>query len=63
MLDRTLWRPIAGEFAHMCPFVGLALIDEHDDEILQCRCYWSTEFLDAQDKRAVALDAGRARSR
>lgn len=56
------WRPIAGEFLHFCPFADNDLIDEHDDAIVDCRCFTSEEFLDAQDKRAVALDAKRVPS-
>jgi hypothetical protein len=54
----TEWRPIAGQFLHMCPFTG-ELLDEHDDAILKCRCFTTPEFLDAQDKRAVEMDSRR----
>jgi hypothetical protein len=53
------WIPIAGRFLHFCPFVE-ALVDEHDDEIINCRCYTLKDFFDAQDERAVKLDSERA---
>lgn len=51
--------PIAGEYLHICEFSGNALIDEHDDRIIHCRCFWSHEFLIAQDKKADEIDLGR----
>lgn len=56
----TEFRPIAGEFLHMCEFNDGHLIDEHDDAILTCRCFTTPEFLAAQDKRAVEIDAKRS---
>lgn len=53
------WRPIAGDFLHVCPFADGDLVDEHDDTIVNCRCFTSKEFLDAQDKRAVEIDSRR----
>lgn len=52
------WHPIAGRFLHFCPFTE-SLLDEHDDEIVHCRCYTLRDFFDAQDKRAVEIDTER----
>lgn len=51
--------PIAGKFAHVCPHVYDAFIDEHDDRIVKCLCYWTRDFLDAQDRKAIEIDARR----
>jgi len=51
--------PIAGQYAHFCEFAGGRLIDEYDNAIIHCRCFDTPEFLAAQDKRAVSLDAKR----
>jgi hypothetical protein len=48
-----------GVYLHPCPHADFAVIDEHDDEILKCRCYTSRPFLDAQDQRTVAIDLRR----
>jgi hypothetical protein len=48
-----------GIYLHKCPDADFAVIDEHDDEILKCRCFNAQQFLDAQDKRAVAIDVKR----
>jgi hypothetical protein len=48
-----------GVYLHACPQVHLSVIDEHDDEILTCRCYQSRSFLDAQDLQAVVIDLRR----
>jgi hypothetical protein len=53
------FKPIVGKYAHMCPFFDGALIDEHDDRIFKCYCYWMRDFLDAQDRKAVEIDARR----
>jgi hypothetical protein len=50
----------SGIYIHDCPSAGGAVIDEHDDEIISCRCFCTTQFLKLQDKRAVAIDARRA---
>lgn len=49
-----------GVYLHDCPFADGAVIDEFDDEIIACRCFHTTPFLQAQDKRALAIDARRA---
>ncbi len=46
----VIWR-------HECPFVG-AVIDEHDRQILECRCFVGRRFLEMQDSMAVNLDLG-----
>jgi hypothetical protein len=51
----SYWAPITGRFLHFCPFVE-ALVDEHDAEIIHCRCYTLKDFFDAQDKIAVEID-------
>lgn len=51
--------PLTGTFLHNCPMSDM-LIDEFDSEILSCRCFYSVEFFNAQDARAVALDLLRA---
>lgn len=45
----VIWR-------HECPFVG-ARIDEHDPQILGCRCFEGPRFLAAQDRMAINLDS------
>lgn len=55
----TSFKPLAGKFAHICPFADNALIDVHDDRITKCICYWTREFLDAQDRKAIEIDARR----
>jgi hypothetical protein len=48
-----------GVYLHACPHVDFAVIDEHDDEILKCRCYSSRPFIEAQDLQSVVIDLRR----
>ncbi len=48
----VIWR-------HECPFAG-AEIDEHDPQILECRCFEGPRFMAAQDQMAVNMDLLRA---
>lgn len=54
-----VWCDNFGPPPHVCPHVYHAYIDEHDDRIVKCLCYWTREFLDAQDRKAVEIDARR----
>lgn len=49
----------AARFAHECPNSHGLLIDENDYLIVDCRCFTSRDFLDAQDRMAVKLDLTR----
>lgn len=48
-----------GRFLHFCPFADFMIIGEHSDRFIDCRCYHSREVLDAQDRKAVEIDARR----
>lgn len=47
---------VTATWAHDCPYTRTR-IDEHDPQILECRCFEGPQFFAAQDQIAVNLDA------